>query len=533
MDRPRSLPENRYDVVVVGAGTGGLTAAALLARSGKNVLVIDQHSVAGGNATLFRRTGYEFDVGLHYLGDCSANGLIPRVLRYAGADPVEFLELDPDGFDTFLFPDFTFRMPRGIEEYERRLHAEFPRERRAIGKWVALIRQIDRFQTIERKPWTALWVIPRSLLLIRSIKLTLREFWAKYSRDERLLAVFAGQSGDYALPPSRASVGIAAGICEYYLHGAGFPKGGGQKTSDALAGAIEKHGGKILLLARATRIVVEGGRVKGVEFESRHLGARFVEAPVVISNADLKKTVFELVGGEHFAEGTRDATRGYEMAPALAVAFVGMKRDLVAEGHPRTNYWIFPGCDHERLYAAAQRGEFCEDAFAYISIASVKDPANRATAPDGITNLQVMGIAPSQPEAWGVTAGEFADGSYRTSETYRARKREFAEQMLDAAERVFPDIREQIDFLEVATPLTHSRYTLSTGGTSYGIAATPAQFLFRRPSVKTGITGLFLCGASTKGGHGIAGVMTSGVMAAAKIAGNGLWRAVMGAKNDV
>jgi monoamine oxidase len=69
-ERYRTLERDTFDVIVVGAGTGGLTAAALLARHGCSVLVLDRHQVAGGNATVFHRPGYAFDVGIHYIGDC-------------------------------------------------------------------------------------------------------------------------------------------------------------------------------------------------------------------------------------------------------------------------------------------------------------------------------------------------------------------------------------------------------------------------------------------------------------------------------
>src|SRR5208283_94516 len=121
IDRYRELNDERFDVIVVGAGTGGLTAAAILSRRGKKVLVVDQHSVAGGNATIFRRRGYEFDIGLHYIGACQADGMLTKVLHAAGIADLEFEELDPAGYDTLVFPDFEFKIPRGIEIFRDRL----------------------------------------------------------------------------------------------------------------------------------------------------------------------------------------------------------------------------------------------------------------------------------------------------------------------------------------------------------------------------------------------------------------------------
>jgi phytoene dehydrogenase-like protein len=480
-DRFRRLERDRFDAVVVGAGIGGLTAAALLAKRGKAVLVVDPHSVAGGNATIFRRKGYEFDVGIHYLGQCGPKGAIPAILRGAGAAPVQFNALDPDGFDTLIYPELELRVPRTLDAYRARLLEQFPREGRAVDANCRLIAQVGALMGLGRRPKGALSTVARSLFALRQARRTLGDFLGRYTSDPRLVAALAGESGDYGLPPSRASAMMHAGLMAHYLDdGAWYPAGGGQVMSDRLAEAVERAGGKVLLLTRATRILVENGRATGVELQSKHLGAVTVRAPLVIANADLKKVMLELVQPEALKARTRRRVAGFQMAPALGIVYLGVRAEALGSRRARTNYWIYPRYDLESEYATAASGRFAEAPFAFISIASLKDPENPRLAPPGVVNLQVMGLAPSQPEAWSATSAN----DYQDSPGYAEAKARYADYLLASAERVFPSLRRHIVYQEVATPLTQTRYTGSTGGTSYGIAATPDQFLWNRPPVE-------------------------------------------------
>ncbi|MEW6737621.1 MAG: NAD(P)/FAD-dependent oxidoreductase [Acidobacteriota bacterium] len=527
-ERFRVLDHDCFDVIVVGAGTGGLTTAALLARRGYKVLVLDRHYVVGGNATVFHRPGYQFDVGLHYLGDCGPNGSIPRILHATGIDDIIFRELDPDGFDTLVFPDFTFPVPKGIENFRERLITYFPKEEQGINRYIDLLHNLWSLQGIGNGFLHTLRLLWQARRVFWYRNITLKEFLDTCTTDKRLSAVLAAQSGLYAQPPSRASLMVHAFVTMSYLTGAYYPIGGAQVISDRLAQVIEQHKGKILLMSEVTRIIVENGHVTGVELKSPHLGKLIVHASVVISDADLKHTLLDLVGPAYLRDKTVQNTRAYQMSPAFGVVFLGIQRDLQAEGVPNTNYWIHPNYDQEQVYIEACAGRFYPKPFCYVSIATLKDPDNPKLAPPGVTNMELMTIVPSQPEAWGSRMSEIINGTYRNNLKYIEMKEALAARLLNTVESVFPSISKQVVFQEVASPMTHTRFTGSTGGSGYGIALIPSQFLLKRPSSATEIKGLFLCGASTVSGHGIAGTMWSGVLAASRLAGMEILKDVRG-----
>ncbi len=517
----------RFDVVVIGAGLGGLVSGALLARAGRSVLMLERHTVAGGNATVFRRRGYVFDVGLHYVGGCGADGTLPRILRAAGAEGIRFNELDPDGYDELVLPGLRFAIPRGRDAFRERLIATFPAERAGIDRYVRLLAELARVLPRLHRPVALGAALLASPLLLRYRGATFARFLDTCTSDPALRAVLGAQHIGYALPPSRASVLVAAGITAHYLEGAYYPRGGGQVLSDRLAQAFADAGGRLLLRTSAERIDIARGRVAGVRL-MRHDGeAVTVRTSCVISNADLPATLGALLpAGTLSARATERAAR-WDMAPPLAVAYLGLRTGSVRSA-PARNLWVQPTLDVEAEYAAVARGAWPVASSAFLTVASDKDPDDAGSAPQGLSNVQVMGVAPASPTAWGSSAAAAADGSYRREPAYLAAKQACLARLIDAAGLAWQDVRTRVVHSEVASPLTHSRYTGSTGGTSYGLAATPAQFLLARPGARSSVPGLFLCGASCRAGHGIVGAATSGVFAAAAVAGGSLARDVLG-----
>jgi len=508
MDESRS----DADVVVVGAGLGGLAAAAHLVAVGKRVVVVEQHSVLGGNATVFTHEGYEFDVGVHYLGDCGLGGGIPAVLERLGID-VTFLEMDPDGFDTLVFPDMVFKVPRGAENYRANLHRAFPTEAEGVDAYVDTIVGLTDELRGKRDPE----------YLGRHTDTTLGGFFDELGLSARCRTVLGAEHGTYAVPPSQVSLLLHSALMMHYLaDGAFYPKGGGQVIADGLADFIVANGGRVILRTPVKQVIVEGGRVAGVRLrppspERRRGVPDEIRAPVVISNADLKRTVTDLIGSEHFPDGYVEKVVGYEMSPPLFVVYLVLDRDLRAEGLPVTNYFAIHDDDIEAEYRAITEGRMPDQPGVYLSLASLKDPGNANLCRPGQTNLQVMAVAPPDYRFWGLEQGPVAGERYRTNEAYRRRRKEVGELLVEMADLALPGIADDIAYMECATPITHERFTRSTGGTSYGIAATPDQFFVNRPGHATPLPGLFLAGASTITGHGIAGAMSSGEAVASAV----------------
>ena len=528
----QALPE-AVDVAIVGSGLGGLMAGAHLARGGLSVAVFEQHYVAGGCATQFARgpkkARYHFDVGLHYIGDCDRDGTIPSLLRSVGVE-LAYEQLDPDGFDTLVFPGLEFRIPAQLEVYRERLCRTFPRERRAIDRYVRLVRAAMKATRLAdaggRLSLRAAWTMGLDALRIGRIHAsTIRDVIEGCGvRDPGLRGVLLGQSGDYGVPPSEASAILHLGLAGHYFRGAYYPRGGGQVIADRLAETIEKAGGGVHLRRGVERILVgEGGVARGVRLEARAgEPARDVRARVVLSNADLSMTLLRLLGPEHLPASWAERARSFQMGGALFMTFLGVSADLRAKGMRPANYWVYDDFDIEKAY---RTGDSQRTGGVYITSASLKDPSNAAHhAPPGVTNVEVMTLVPPTLEPWGVTPLDAEGWRYGETAAYRERKAALEEQMIGRLETLFPGSAQAIVFRESATPVSHARFTRATGGTGYGLAATPAQFLGRRPGYRGPIPGLYLCGASTRSGHGIVGAMLGGRQAALRIA-NDLGRA--------
>lgn len=483
MIRRKNNFDEEYDVVIIGAGIGGLTCGAYLAKQGRKVKLLEQHYVPGGCCSSFSRKGFKFDAGVLHITGGKDSGAFQRVLSALELEhEIEFKEQ----YQRFIFPDYTLDSSRDPEYLPEKLKQSFPHETNGI---IALFDTIkDIYSDISHLP-------ALSPLLVKYKEKSFQELLDEHISDIKLKAIINANWHLWHPMWRNSAIDYAALLMTEVLRGYYYPVGGIQTIPKMMSSAFEKYGGEFEYRTRVNRIILENGAAIGVETaKGKRIGAHYV-----VSNASARSTFFNMVGENNLPGNFVDTLNRLEISLSAFYVYLGVDIDPRSSGIDAPETIVYESYDNTHSWELLLQGEIAIPCYG-IAIPTYVDPG---LAPPGNHVVIIMTMAPY----------------HLNGKSWREEKNRVADILINKVERLIPGLSQHIVVRDAATPLTYERYTSNSLGAAMGWAFSPRMFLNRLEQM-TPIPNLYLAGHWVTPGGGVPAVAISGLRAARMILSN-------------
>ncbi|MFA5142877.1 MAG: NAD(P)/FAD-dependent oxidoreductase [Candidatus Omnitrophota bacterium] len=464
---------DKYDVVIIGSGIGGLICACYLAKAKQSVLVIEQHNAPGGYCTSFSRGKYRFDVGVRYFAGIE-KGTMGRILdELSIKKTLGFRQFDPT--DKIIDPDGVTYLRANPDDTIIGLQKEFPCEKENI-------RKLFRFM-----------MDPDFLNIYSKVKkMSFAEVINSHFSDERLRFIMNSLIFcNNGLAADEVSAVFAIIIFRNYLLDPGYYLAGGvQSFPDALVSMLRQYGGELKLSTKVTRIITKDSIVKGVECED---GSVF-DSDTVVANVDATQVFTKLLDIK-----SREASVVNMLEPSNStfIAYIGLSCNI--SGHLSDQCGILYFSSHNVKDLRIPKKDYGpENAFMngiICEFPSLHDPASGASGNSSVT-LAIQ--APFKPGC-----------------EWEKMRKDFETRIIEKAEKeIFKfQFKKYIELALTAIPDTLLRYTSNRAGALFGWASLRNQVNMSILPPRTTIEGLYLAGhwCTIGSGHGgVTGVALSG-----------------------
>ena len=484
----------RYDVIIIGSGIGGLTSGAMLSKEGLNVCVLEQHSIIGGCLQSFRRNGRLLDTGMHYVGSLDEGQIMHQYFKYLGIiDKLRLQKLDESGFDNFHFSDGTsYSHAMGYERFIDNLSSHFPEERNNIWAFCDTLQGIGRLIAPD--------VLRQGKIALsgfEQMSISAADVIDRAVGDERLKRVLAGNSSLYAGDRLTTSLYEYGMITHSNIEGAFTFVDGSQQVADLLAEQIRHNGGEVRVGAKVSKIVLDGNRVECVELAD---GER-VEAKWVISSLHPSTTFSMLENNTVYKRAFFTRIHSLPNTYGLFTTYLMLKPNTLK--YRPQNHYLFNSND-----VWSVRGDYKGFNIPLVFLSMQPHAGSEYTSV--VTLLTPMSM--DMCTRWSDTSVG------RRGEEYKEFKHRFGEAITDFACQYYPELRDCIDVVHTATPLTYRDYTSSPDGSAYGLIKDCRNPIVSLIPSRTRIANLLLAGQSLNV-HGCIGTTASSAVACSEILG--------------
>ncbi|KAM9069674.1 all-trans-retinol 13,14-reductase isoform 1-T1 [Sarcophilus harrisii] len=485
---------DRLDAVVIGSGIGGLGTAAILARAGKRVLVLEQHTKAGGSCHTFSHKGLEFDTvldllrpllatltGIHYVGQLNEGSISRFFVDQIFEGQLDWAPLDSP-FDIVMLEGPNgrreFPMYSGEKAYVQGLKEKFPNEEAAIDKYMKMVKEVAKGAS----HMVLLKIIPLPVVrLLDSLGLlaffspflkaatqSLEEVLSQLPASQDLKAVLSYICPTYGVPPKSASFSMHAILIHHYLHGAFYPRGGSSEIAFHLIPVIQRAGGAVLARARVESVLLDSaGRACGVTVKKGHELVT-IHSPIVISSAGIFNTYQRLLPepARHLPgiKAQLGMVRHGVSTLSIFICLQGSKSDLGLEAN---NCYVYSDTDTdhamERYLSLSREEAAAHIPYFFITSASAKDPTWKDRFPDQSTLIIMLPARYEWFEEWK------DEPQGKRGSDYEAVKESFVEASMSVLMKFYPQLEGKVNSISVGSPLSNEFFLAAPRGEPYGV----------------------------------------------------------------
>jgi len=481
----------RFDVIIIGSGLGGLECGFILAKNGMKVCVLEQDTQTGGCLRTFQRGNMLFDTGFHYVGGLDEGQSLHRLFRYFGLLDLPWHRMDETGFDEVVIGDQSWLIANGYERFVDTLAQSFPHQHRNLTNYAAFMKQVNDhlFDVFTSQNKDELYT---SSLFTRSAY----DFLNETITDPLLRKVLSGASLKMELNAGKLPLYVFAQINGSFIESAWRLKGGGGQIADALTRSIQAMGGEVRTCSKVTRMIEQNGRISIVEVNhDEQLSSKWV-----ISDAHPAYTLSLVDETKLIRRIYRKRITSLPNTFGVFTANIRLKPNSL----PYQNRNVYVHAEKADLWHLQQ-----DDPLSSVLVSYYVPDAGELYAP-GIDLLTPMYW--SEVERW-----KDKPPGHR-GEDYVAMKAARTEACIEFVSKRIPGLRDSIDKIYTSTPLSYCSYTNTVEGSAYGIQKDYTQPMYTVLTPRTPIPNLLLTGQNLNL-HGILGVSVTSFFTCAEILG--------------
>ncbi|TXT60032.1 MAG: hypothetical protein BAJALOKI2v1_140017 [Promethearchaeota archaeon] len=491
-----------FSVIIIGAGLGGLGAACQLTLNGEKVLLLEKNNVPGGFASSFIRGRFEFETALHALSDIGSlenKGSLYKFFEDLGIVPdiLTFKPL-PEFYRSIYYDGYDITIPLGIEEYTNKLLELFPNEKDGILGFIEMCKSVlAGIKYIESKngKYSQREILKKHPWLARVAGITLSELFDKFFDNKKLRSLISQPWGYIGIPPERMNAYIFVTMVIFFLNwGAVYPQGRSHALTSAMVKSFEDRGGIIKYNANVKKILTKNNRVCGVELFN---GDRYI-SNAVISNANPLLTAMKMLPENIIPEVYKRKIFAPEIGPSGFSVYLGLNAPYEELGFTAHEHFVNETYDTIEAFESFKNLENPK-----YMVAACYNHIYENISPPGTSELVLTTL--QMGKLWEDIA----------SNEYLSMKDKYADKLIKLLERtISPDIRDYIEVMEIATPLTYYRYSKNIQGAIYGTTQDVTNGPLFRLNSRGAIPGLYQVGAWTNFGGGYSTTILGGRIAA-------------------